>query len=103
VNEGEMTSCRLCGQIIRWDKDFVSEVSGKMIPLDEDPSTNQPHRCEEWKAQNRRYYDCRNCGNPIYFDEGQKSNNDRFIPLDQKTGQPHECSKEKEEEKVEEE
>jgi hypothetical protein len=28
--------------------------------------------------------------------------NEKFIPLDKETGQPHECSEEKEEEKVEE-
>ena len=94
VIDKKMTSCRLCGKTIRWDKEFVSEVSGKMIPLQEDPTTNQPHRCDEWKAQNRRHYDCRNCGKPIFFDEHQKSTNDKFIPLDQQTGQPHECSKE---------
>src|SRR5918999_1400620 len=98
----KMTSCRLCGQTIRWDSGYVSEVSGKMIPLDEDPDTSRPHRCEEWKAQNRRYYDCRNCGSQIYFDESQKSNNGKFIPLDKQTGQPHECSGEKEEEKEQE-
>jgi predicted nucleic acid-binding Zn ribbon protein len=97
-----MTSCRLCGQAIRWDKGYVSEVSGKMIPLDEDPETNRPHRCDEWKAQNRKYRDCNSCGKPIFFDESQKSINGKFIPLDQQTGQPHECSEEKEEEKVEE-
>ena len=73
-----------------------------MIPLEEDPNTNQPHRCEEWKAQYRQYYDCRNCGKSIYFDENQKSSNDKYIPIDKHTGQPHECSEEKEEGKVEE-
>lgn len=73
-----------------------------MIPMEEDQNNNQPHRCEEWKAKNRRYYDCKNCGEPIFFDESQKSKNDKFIPLDKNTGQPHECSEEKEEEKVEE-
>lgn len=98
-----MTSCRLCGQTIRWDKGYVSEISGKMIPLEEDPNTNQPHRCEEWKAQNRQYHDCRSCGDPIYFDENHKSINDKFIPLDKQTGQPHQCSEDKDEEKVGEE
>jgi hypothetical protein len=102
VNDKQVTSCRLCGQTIRWDKGYVSEVSGKMIPLDEDPDINQPHRCDEWKAQNRKYRDCKNCGKPIFFDESQKSINDKFIPLDQQTGQPHECSEGKEEGKVEE-
>jgi peptide methionine sulfoxide reductase MsrB len=95
-----MTLCRLCGQTIRWDKGYVSEVTGKMIPLEEDQNTNQPHRCEEWKAQNRRYYDCKNCGKPIFFDESQKSSNDKFIPIDKLSGQPHQCSEEKEEEKT---
>jgi hypothetical protein len=80
----------------------VSETTGKMIPLEVDPDSNQPHRCEEWKTQNRRYYDCKNCGKPIYFDESYKSKNDKFIPLDKETGQPHECSEQKEEERVEE-
>jgi hypothetical protein len=97
-----MASCRLCGQTIRWDKSYVSAATGNMIPLEEDSNANQPHRCEEWKAQNRRYYDCRNCGKPIYFDADQKSKNDKFIPLDKETGQPHECSERKEEQAGEE-
>jgi hypothetical protein len=68
-----------------------------MIPLEEDPNTSRPHRCEEWKAQNRQYYDCKNCGKSIYFDESQKSSNDKYIPIDKHTGQPHECSEGKEE------
>jgi hypothetical protein len=90
----KMTLCSLCGQTIRWNKEFVSEASGKMKPLEEDPNTNQPHRCEEWKAQNRRYYDYRSCGKPIYFDEDKKSINDKFIPLDKEINQPHECNEE---------
>ena len=100
MNDRSMTSCRLCGQTIRWDKEIVSEISDKMIPLEEDPNTNQPLRCEEWKAQNRHYNDCRNCGKPIYFDESHKSKNDKFIPLDKQSGQPHECREEKDGEKV---
>lgn len=34
----------------------------------------------------------------LYFDEGQKSINDKFVPLDKETGQPHQCSEEKDEE-----
>jgi hypothetical protein len=80
----------------------VSEVSGKMIPLDEDPDTNRPHRCEEWIEQNRKYRDCNNCGKPIFFDKSQMSKNDKFIPLDKETRQPHECIEEKMEERVQE-
>lgn len=53
--------------------------------------------CEEWKAQNRQYYDCKDCGKSIYFDESQKSSNNKYIPIDKHTGQPHECSEGKEE------
>lgn len=91
-----MASCKLCGQTIRWDKDFKSDISGKLIPLDEDPNTDQPHKCEAWKAQNRKYYPCKNCNVEIYFDDLHKSTNDKFIPLDKATGDPHDCKSESE-------
>ena len=86
-----MASCKLCGQTIRWNKDFVSELSGKIIPLEEDPNTDQPHKCEQWKAQNRKYYHCKDCNAEIYFDDLYKSKNGKYIPLDKATGEPHEC------------
>jgi hypothetical protein len=94
-----MTECKLCGETIHFDDKIVSERTGKKIPLDE--GSDGRHQCEEWKAQNRRYYNCRNCGQPIYFDENQKSKNDKFIPLDKEAGQPHVCSGEKAEQKGE--
>ena len=31
------------------------------------------------------------CGGQIYFDEEYKSENDKFIPLDVETREPHQC------------
>jgi hypothetical protein len=36
-------SCRLCGNSIKFDDKWVSERTGKKIPLD--PDTNEPHDC----------------------------------------------------------
>jgi hypothetical protein len=63
-------SCRLCGQTIRFDKEFKSEYSGKLIPLNE--KVDEPHNCPEWKKQHRWYYPCRDCGRDIYFDDEAK-------------------------------
>lgn len=38
-----MASCRLCGQTIRFDKEFKSEYTGKLIPLDE--KVDEAHNC----------------------------------------------------------
>ena len=36
-------SCRLCGNPIKFDDKWISERTGKKIPLD--PGTNEPHDC----------------------------------------------------------
>jgi peptide methionine sulfoxide reductase MsrB len=84
-----VASCKLCGESVHFSNNIVSERTGKKIPLQE--GTDEPHACEQWKAQSRRYYECKNCSKPIYFDETHKSKNDKFIPLDKETGQPHDC------------
>jgi hypothetical protein len=100
-------SCRLCGQPIKFDKKWVSERTGKRIPLD--PGTNEPHDCpvrrdqpqqqqlqgqpqQSYQQQQRRYHPCnKGCGQEIYFDVNSKSQSGKFIPLDKDTGQPHQC------------
>ncbi|MGA6923744.1 MAG: hypothetical protein WBY22_12530 [Nitrososphaeraceae archaeon] len=82
-----MASCRLCGQTIRFDKEFKSEYTGKLIPLNE--KVDEAHNCPEWKKQHRRYYPCRDCDAPIYFDDTHLSKNGKHIPLDKQDGQPH--------------
>lgn len=84
-----MTECRLCGEPIHFDNNIVSERTGKKIPLEE--GSDDPHRCAEWEAQHRRYYNCRDCGAQIYFDDEHKSNSGKFIPLSKSTGGPHDC------------
>jgi hypothetical protein len=58
------------------------------VPLDE---TGEPHNCTKKKDQHRGYYNCRNCGKEIYFDDEHKSKNDKFIPISRENGEPHEC------------
>ena len=84
-----MTACRLCGQTIHFDNNIVSSRTGKKIPLDE--GSDEPHRCAEWEAQHRRYYNCRECNAPIYFDDAHVSYTGKHIPLSKSTGGPHEC------------
>jgi hypothetical protein len=75
--------------MILFDKDIVSERTGKLIPLQE--GSDDPHRCEAWKAQHRRYYNCRECNAQIYFDDVYISKTGKHIPLDKETGEPHKC------------
>ena len=84
-----MASCKLCGQTIRFDKDFKSEFTGKLIPLNE--KVDERHNCAEYKAAHRRYYPCRECSAEIYFDDKHLSKNNKHIPLSKSTGGPHDC------------
>jgi len=100
-------TCRLCGNPIKFDDKWVSERTGKKIPLD--PGTNEPHDCPvrrdhlkqqgqqsyqqtQQSQQQRRYLQCnKGCGQEIYFDVNSKSQSGKFIPLSKETGSPHQC------------
>jgi hypothetical protein len=95
-------ACRLCGNPIKFDDKWVSERTGKKIPLD--PGTNEPHDCpvrrdqtqrqqvQQSQQTQRRYLQCnKGCGSEIYFDANNKSQSGKFVPLDKQTGQPHQC------------
>jgi len=98
-------SCRLCGQSIKFDDKWVSERTGKKIPLD--PGTNEPHDCpvrrdqpqkqqgqiqQPQQPQQRHYYMCnKGCGQEIYFDANNKTQSGKWIPLDKDTGLAHQC------------
>jgi hypothetical protein len=44
------------------------------------------------RQKQRRYYQCnKGCGQEIYFDENNKSQSGKYIPLDKDTGLPHQC------------
>jgi hypothetical protein len=82
-----------------------------MIPLD--PLTETAHDCPVWKRERAfnpnnsnsnnqsrpqqsgpKYYPCRRgCGSQIYFDEQQKTESGKWIPIDKETGQPHDCGR----------
>ncbi|HJT49672.1 MAG TPA: hypothetical protein VJ729_15930 [Nitrososphaeraceae archaeon] len=94
--------CRQCGQPITFDNKYISQRTGKKIPLDIE--TNEPHDCpvrrdqpqqqqgQQSYQQQRRYYQCnKGCGKDIYFDANSKSQSGKYIPLDKDTGQPHQC------------
>jgi hypothetical protein len=81
-------SCKLCQQPITFDKQHISEKTGKKIPLE--VQTNQPHNC---KNRPKLYRDCsKRCGKQIYFDPDTKTQTGKYIPLDKETGEPHQCS-----------
>jgi hypothetical protein len=84
--------CNLCEAEITFDDEHISERTGKKIPLDIE--TGETHDCPVWKAQNRKYRQCRKCAATIYFDSSYKSKNNIFIPLDKDTGVPHQCADE---------
>jgi hypothetical protein len=93
--------CYLCGKPIKFDIEYISERTGKKIPLDEE--TSEPHNCpvrsqrehqqhQQRQQQERRYHQCsKGCGQEIYFDASNKSQSGKWIPLDKETGQPHQC------------
>jgi hypothetical protein len=90
-------TCKQCGQPITFDNKHISQRTGKKIPLDIE--TNEPHDCPVRRDQpqqshqtQRRYHQCnKGCGQEIYFDENNKSQSGKWIPLDKQTGQPHQC------------
>jgi hypothetical protein len=69
--------------------DLYISSSGKKIPLN---LNETPHRCNGWLVQNRKYRLCvKGCEAMIYFDEKQKSKNNKWVPIDRRTGLPHQC------------
>ena len=86
--------CRSCGELIYFDREIVSEKSGKRIPLNRD--TGEPHCCLSWKLRSAwRFYSCsKGCGELIYFDsrnEEGMSSNGKYVPLSKETGRRHQC------------
>jgi predicted nucleic acid-binding Zn ribbon protein len=101
--------CYLCGKPIKFDNEYISERTGKKIPLDAE--TNEPHNCrvrrsqqeqqqserqqppaQQQEKQQMRYHQCnKGCGQEIYFDANSKTESGKWIPLDKETGQPHQC------------
>jgi hypothetical protein len=89
--------CNLCEEPIKFDDEYISERTGKKIPLD--VGTDEPHDCpirrsqkEQRRQSQRRYYSCRKgCGQFIYFDQNERSESGKYIPLDKETGLPHDC------------
>jgi hypothetical protein len=100
-------NCRLCQAPIKFSKQHISQRSGKMIPLD--PLTEAPHDCPVWKRERAfnpnnnqsrphqsgwKYYQCRRgCGSMIYFDDTQKTEGGKWIPIDKETEEPHDCGR----------
>jgi hypothetical protein len=94
--------CRQCNQPITFDNKYISQITGKKIPLDP-VRTNEPHDCpvrrdqpqqgqQSYQQQERRYHQCnKGCGQEIYFDANSKSQSGKYIPLDKETGEPHQC------------
>ena len=89
--------CNLCDEPITFSDEYVSETTGKKIPLD--PDTDEPHDCPVWRSEqeyrrkySRKYYECRKrCGGYIYFDQYERSESGKWIPMDKDTEEPHEC------------
>jgi hypothetical protein len=101
-----LSSCRLCGKPVKFSDKHVSQRTGRKIPLDIE--TGEPHDCPVWRGsqqyqqqpqpqqqqqpRQKRYYDCRKgCGQSIYFDENQRTQSGKWIPLSKDTGLPHQC------------
>src|ERR1051326_5248811 len=98
--------CKQCEEPIKFSDEYVSERTGKKIPLDLD--TDEPHDCPvrrdqpqtqlqgqeqtQQMQQQRRYLQCnKGCGEEIYFDQNKRTESGKWIPLDKQTGLPHQC------------
>ena len=84
-----MTSCYKCEAEITFSDEYISERTGRRIPLD--AWSGDPHRCPMYKRP-RKYDPCYTCGALIYFDDdAPKSINGKFVSHDQRTGIAHQC------------
>jgi hypothetical protein len=89
--------CKQCDEPIKFDDEHISERTGKKIPLDMD--MDEPNNCPLWRSQQERmrmsqrcYYSCRNGYDQfIYFEENERTENGKWIPLEKETGEPHRC------------
>jgi hypothetical protein len=93
------TRCLYCNKDIAFSEDYLSR-SGKHIPLNIDlagvitGNHNCPARQQQysiWKQKNRKYRKCNKCGDNIYWDELQKTDKGKWIPIDAETAAPHLC------------
>ena len=88
-----MYNCKYCDAELTFDSEYVSERTGKKIPLDVD--TGEPHDCPEnpyHGNNNNRLLECWTCGEQITFSDKMVSKKSgKKIPLDPKTMKPHNC------------
>jgi hypothetical protein len=88
-----MIACQKCNDPIIFSDSWVSEKSGKRIPLDE--STHQPHQCPNSTFVNQ-VLQCKYCQSKISFSDQVISPRGKKIPLNAGTLQKHECKEGKE-------
>jgi hypothetical protein len=74
-----------------------------MIPMNPDSvAAGHPetHDCPQYRLEDTtttttttapRYLKCKSCNYDIYFDEKQKSDSGKFIPISRLTNKPHQC------------
>jgi hypothetical protein len=55
------------------------------------PSSSGNPSATTTTVQEIKYIKCKSCNNDIYFDEKQKSESGKFIPISRLTNQPHQC------------
>jgi hypothetical protein len=88
-----MIACQKCNDPIVFSDSWVSERSGKSIPLDE--STHEPHICPNSTFVNQ-VLQCKYCQSKITFSVQVISPRGKKIPLNEGTLQKHECKEGKE-------
>jgi hypothetical protein len=88
-----MIACQKCNDPIVFSDPWVSERSGKKIPLDE--STHEPHKCPNSTFVNQ-VLECKYCYHKISFSDQVISPRGKKIPLNAGTLQKHECKEGKE-------
>ena len=89
-----MYNCQYCDAELTFDSEYVSERTGKKIPLDLD--TGEPHDCPEnpyhSNYRSNRVLECWTCNEEITFSDNMVSKKSgKKIPLDSRTMRPHNC------------
>jgi hypothetical protein len=81
-------SCFKCNDPIIFSDSWISEKSGRKIPLDE--STHEPHKCAAADFISQAI-ECQYCNEEIIFSNEHISQRGKKIPLNPETMQPHSC------------
>jgi hypothetical protein len=93
------TKCHYCNKDIAFSDQYMSKNDRHILMnIDLAGVITGPHQCKArrqeyliWKQKNRKYCPCRKCGDDIYFDDFQKTESGKWIPIAATTAAPYLC------------